>query len=384
MQLRKRPEHPTRNNNTASSGGGTISKICLMLFCAAAGYLLSAFDIDKLSLENVGSSMKRDDTYGKAKIGGPTSKYDLPNKIVTGTKDTKDTKDNKDAKDTTKDKKDTTKDTKDTKDKKETTEKEAASSTVKQISILGERNSGTRWTFGHVGECFNHSIKVTTTFTRYKHWFQFPEYSRYKHDTLVIAQFRNPYTWLKAMQKVPHHAPAHMKYRNDKDWKKFLTKKWTMERIGTDRWPNQTEPCQQFFEWKDIISCPTVPVPKSEYKVLKYSNHQPFYEMRNDGSGEPYANIMEMRTDKIRNFLTVKDYEGVVDAWITQYEYLLKKGTKEFIDRIAKVTGVTPMCKPFPAQDRKAREIDADMAAYINTHLNWTVEGWIGYEKQEV
>jgi hypothetical protein len=238
--------------------------------------------------------------------------------------------------------------------------------------------------FSHISECFNHSIKVTSTFTRYKHWFQFPDYQRYKHDTLVIAQFRNPYTWLKAMQKVPHHAPAHMKYRKDEDWRRFLTKEWTMERIGTDRWPNHTEPCQQFFEWKDLISCQRVPVPKEEYKENKYSNYQPFYEMRNDGSGKPYDNIMELRTDKIRNFMSLKDYEGVVDAWTIQYEYLVKKGTKEMIDQIAEVTGVQPRCKPYPAQDRAARSVNADMVGYINRHLNWTVESLIGYAQDKV
>lgn len=157
-----------------------------------------------------------------------------------------------------------------------------------------------------------------------------------------------------------------------------------MERVGTDRWPNHTEPCQQFFEWKDLISCQRVPVPKEIFGKHQYSNHQPFYEMKNDGSGEPYDNIMELRTDKIRNFMSVKDYEGVVDFWTMQYEYLVKKGTKQMIDQIAEVTGVQPRCTPFPAQDRKVRAIDADMAGYINRHLNWTVEGWIGYEKEEV
>lgn len=238
-------------------------------------------------------------------------------------------------------------------------------------------------TYSHLSQCFNHSIEVKTSLTRYKHWFQEPVYDRYPHDTLVVMQFRNPYDWFKAMQKKPHHSPAHLKYRNDDQWKSFLTEPWTMERIGTDRWPNRTEACQEYFEWKDLISCPKVPVPKSEYKIQKYSNHQPLYEMRNDGSGEPYANILEMRTDKIRNFMTVKDYEGVADVWITQYEYLLTKGTKSMIDEISKLTGIRPTCKPFPAQQRRSRPIDADMADYIRKHLNWTTESWIGYSPHE-
>jgi hypothetical protein len=215
--------------------------------------------------------------------------------------------------------------------------------------------------------------------TRYKHWFQFPGFYRYPHDTLVVAQFRNPYDWLKAMQHVPHHAPAHLPFRGDKHWKKFLDSEWTMERIGTDQWNNLTEPCQEYFEYRDLISCAKSPLPKSAYKRLDYSAHQPFYEMRNDGSGEPYANIMELRTDKIRNFLKVKEYDGVADVWVTQYEYLLTKGTSELIRQIEQWTGIKANCTPVGPQQRTTRPVEKEMADYIRDHLNWTVEALIGY-----
>lgn len=153
-----------------------------------------------------------------------------------------------------------------------------------------------------------------------------------------------------------------------------------MERIGTDRWDNLTEPCQEHFDYKDIISCAVEPLPKSAYsKDLHYSRHQPFYEMKNDGSGEPYANIMEMRTDKIRNFLSVKDYDGIADVWTVQYEYLLTRGTAELINQISEWTGIEPTCEPFPPQQRKTRPIEVEMANFIRDNLNWTVESWIGY-----
>lgn len=185
------------------------------------------------------------------------------------------------------------------------------------------------------------------------------------------------------MHKVPHHSPAHLEYTAEDQWENFLSKPWTMERIGIDRWPNQSEPCQQFFEWKDIISCQRYPIPKEEIgNEHKFSNHQPFYEMKNDGSGKPYDNIMELRTDKIRNFQTVKDYEGVSAVLTMQYEYLLSKGTQEMLNQISELTGIQPNCKPYPAQNRAARSLRPEMKAYIDTHLNWTVEGWIGYHKQ--
>jgi hypothetical protein len=201
---------------------------------------------------------------------------------------------------------------------------------------------------------------------------------RYPHQTLVITQFRNPYDWLKAMQHVPHHAPAHVQYIPDDRWMEFLTSPWTMERVGSDL-VNNTRRCQEHFEYKDVISCEVEPLPKSAYKSLEYSKHQPFYEMRNDGSGKPYDNIMEMRTDKIRNFLSLKNYEGVADAWAVQYEYLLTKGTQELLDEITRWTGVQPNCTAKPPQQRQNRPVEKEMAAYIRDHLNWTVEAWIGY-----
>lgn len=236
----------------------------------------------------------------------------------------------------------------------------------------------------HLTDCFNHSIEVRTKLTRYKHWFQYPGYYRYPHDTLVIAQFRNPYDWFKAMQHVPHHSPAHLPFRGDHLWKEFLTTPWTMERIGTDRFNNLTEPCQEHFDYRDIVSCAVEPVSKDYYKnKIMYSEHQPFYEMRNDGSGEPYDSIMDMRTDKIRNFLSIKEYEGVADVWVVQYEYLLTKGTAGLIQQVADWTGIEPQCEPKPPQHRRNRPVEKDMAEFIKDNLNWTVESWIGYGPHE-
>jgi len=250
---------------------------------------------------------------------------------------------------------------------------------IKMIALLGERNSGTRWTSSHLEECFSHAIEVRTKLTRYKHWFQYPAPYRYPHETLVITQFRNPYDWLKAMQHVPHHAPEHLEYRPDDRWMEFLTTPWTMDRIGTDKIVNNTRRCQEHFEYKDIISCEVEPLPRNEYKKLDYSRHQPFYEMRNDGSGKPYDNIMEMRTDKIRNFLSIKQYDGIADVWAVQYEYFLTKGTQELLDEITRWTGIKPNCTARPPQQRRNRPVEREMADFIRGHLNWTVEAWIGY-----
>lgn len=76
---------------------------------------------------------------------------------------------------------------------------------IQAIAILGERNSGTRWLWTHLNECFNHSIPVKRELVRYKHWFQSPDYntSKIAEGTLVLTIFRNVYEWVEAMRKTP-------------------------------------------------------------------------------------------------------------------------------------------------------------------------------------
>ena len=156
-----------------------------------------------------------------------------------------------------------------------------------------------------------------------------------------------------------------------------------MDRYGADLRLRGDEICQEEFRYRDIVSCVEDPLPEDSYQhTLRYSENQPFYEMRDDGSGLPYNHIMDMRTDKIRNFLNTINYDGVADVWTLQYEYLVSEGTQHLLDRITELTGIPAECKAIPPQVRKpkgSRMIRADFAAHIRENINWTVEGWIGY-----
>lgn len=253
---------------------------------------------------------------------------------------------------------------------------------IKQISILGERNSGTRWIYSHLGTCFNHTIPVKKRLTRYKHWFQYDAKENIPNSTLVIAQFRNPYEWIEAMRKIPHHATEHI----DLEWKEFVTKPWTMERVGLDLEMKNTtgRVCQENFHYHEVISCNAEPFPEGYFKEKqKYlSRHQPCYEMRNDGSGQPYSSILEMRSDKIRNFMEVKRFEGVHALWTVQYEYFLKRGTEALIRKIEKETGVEAKCSMYPPQNRPVRKIEKSLIRYLDAHLDWDTEKLVGYSKK--
>ena len=254
---------------------------------------------------------------------------------------------------------------------------------VKAIAILGERNSGTRWLWTHLNECFNHSIPVKRELVRYKHWFQSPHNtSKIADNTLVITLFRNVYEWIEAMRKTPHHASNHLHL----DWKTFVTRPWTMERVGGDLLlANRTgRICQESFRYHEVISCLKRPLPDEywEAKNHSYSERQPFYELRLDGTGEPYASILDLRSAKIRNFLSTAEYDKVSALWILRYEDLIKKGTSTLINKLEAATGQKARCQPFEAQgDRHRRQLDMDMINWLMKHVDWEAESLIGYRK---
>lgn len=195
----------------------------------------------------------------------------------------------------------------------------------------------------------------------------------------MVAQFRDPYLWLEAMRAVPHHMPSHAGL----DWKPFLEKTWTTPRIGLDLKLKGNEMCQHHYKYRDVISCihkPEPDVPSDN----RHSLDKPFYEMRNDGSGEPYDNIMELRSDKIRDILEIKKFPGVADLWMVQYEYMLAEGTQSLLDHITEWTGIKPQCKAFPPQNRPQRELTKEFVNYVTAHLNWTVEAEIGFVPRKV
>ena len=181
----------------------------------------------------------------------------------------------------------------------------------------------------------------------------------------------------------PHHASRHVKL----DWKDFVTKPWTMERVGKDLEVTEEQKknstfCQQDFLYKDINSCFLRPYPPGYFQKTIMSNHQPFYEMRHDGSGEPYDNILEMRAAKNRNFLSTKEFEGVEELWVVHYEDLLRGGTAELIRRVEEMTGAKAACDVYPSNNKEGRIINAEEQKYLDKHIDWEAEELIGYTRK--
>ena len=251
-------------------------------------------------------------------------------------------------------------------------------------------------------------MQVLRELTKYKHWFQHNNVTKIVPGTLVLALFRNPYEWVQAMRRSPHHASNHVGL----GWREFLERPWTTERVGRDldlwREINRTEReakvgeggeedhlrngkffrksriCQDSFRFDEVISCYKHPVPDEywEERSHSYSQRQPLYEMRQDGSGLPYKSILELRSDKIRNFLSTLDFNRVWDTWTVQYEDLVKDGTEILVRSLEEEAGIKARCKPeLPQKGRRKRMIGIDLVQYLVDHVDWEAEALIGYTK---
>lgn len=270
---------------------------------------------------------------------------------------------------------------------------------LKMISLIGERNSGTRWISNHLKECFSSSVKVEHRLVRHKHWFQhdiLPDI-RINNKTLVIALFRNPIDWVDAMRRRPHHAPMHFQ----KHWSEFVQIPWTLpKRPDLDvtfiehkkrKHMNSTKAfCHENFLPHQLVSCIKYPFPtKQDYKkylknhnlgnvLPSFSGNLPRYELKENG--RPYASILEMRAAKIKNFLSIKDWDWIMHVHVEQYERLLQEGTSHLLDYITSITGVSANCTPIPPQIRSHKQsLDPDYINWMNHNVDWNTEELIGY-----
>ena len=180
------------------------------------------------------------------------------------------------------------------------------------LYLIGERHSGTNWIFDELKGCFP-DMKPSTQFTRFKHWFQdehlFNE-GQIK-PAIVVVMFRNVYDWIHAMNFAPHHSPAHLYMDVDK----FLKKPWTMDRPRRDKAIKnklQTN-CLQKYGYNEVVPCirGSEPPRINRTRWDRFRGWDPLYELKRDGSGRPYKSIVDLRADKIRNFMNTSNYKNV-------------------------------------------------------------------------
>lgn len=261
------------------------------------------------------------------------------------------------------------------------------------LHLVGERHSGTKWIYAHLQDCFGQDVSVRSGLTRWKHWFQEDgEYSTFMHGgtesepgdrtTVVVAQFRNPFDWTEAMRVNPYHSPEHFGL----EWHEFVNKTWTMPRHGKDvglegtavnSSTSGTGTCLYDFRPDQVIPCL-----ETENVIVDESGREvhSVYEMQNDGSGEPFDNLLQLRAAKIRHFLSIAHFAGVQDLFPVQYEVMTRNGTASLIRNLEQALGVKAKCSPTEPVEPTIRPVSPEYVKWMNEHVDWEAEALIGYD----
>jgi hypothetical protein len=242
------------------------------------------------------------------------------------------------------------------------------------IHLIAERHSGSKWITAHLNECFGKhpGVHIRSGLTRWKHWFQENNTGYITKRAMVVTQFRHVHQWVAAMHYLPYHSTMHYNLT----WQEFVERKWDMPKRGREleQLPADTE-CQDQFRPTQVNPC----LENERVDVLSGLSVKPLYEMRHDGSGQPYDNILQLRSDKIKNFLSIQNFDRVTGFAAIQYEDMVESGTASLLQSIEQQTGLKAMCQPVPPSKLKKRDLPEDFIEYLNTHVDWETEALIGY-----
>lgn len=298
---------------------------------------------------------------------------------------------------------------------------------IKNIIVLGERNSGVEWFFENLKSIIpgDSSITISNNFTREGYWFQSEDLNSLKEPTLIVALFVNPYIWIDQMRKNPIHMPSH----NNLTWIEFVSKKWTYENTEEDKenestkgrpsWdlesfetgPFNERICQLNFRYNEVSSCLAAPSEtNNEGKTSSVDNVNdlPIYELREDfvydtdgnesREARPYDTILELRFEKIMNWLSLSSWENVERVFPIHYETLTEEdGLLSVLNSIESEINI-PFVKDIgdtkkivgpkfweeKMDDGNSLLKEKDFTSWLAEMVNWEVEFLIGYEKGDM
>ena len=268
------------------------------------------------------------------------------------------------------------------------------------VHLVGERNSGTKFVIYQLKACFPKrefpGLTIHRDFWRNKHFFQptISQVNKTQHR-ILISIFREPTDWVAAMIRKPYHMPYHMKGLNPAnytpsplEWQKFVAQPWSMQHITEEDKNlirnNMTHKilCQWNFTWGEVTPCQwwndTLPwhVIRAQY---------PTYELRRDGSQKPFNHILEMRSDKIINFLLEMSLLQRLRGYLAvRYEDLVFNGTRAMLEEVAGMIGLPGLpagCDPQPPQPNrlKKQRIPVGLRRWVEKNLNKQAERLLGY-----
>ena len=266
------------------------------------------------------------------------------------------------------------------------------------------------------------TVTVTNEYTRYKHWYQEDTIPRNNNTIIVvIVLFRDPIDWIEAMRYEPHHAHDHIHFfheeynniqqrrqqrqqRNRKlrkhpsnvywrniakplSWKEFVTRPWMGQRGPKDMLirqqidaaaaaaaaaalqnndNNQSSSssslslmndiqCMDNYQYVDATPCSiedvTLVKGLGEYK----------YEYYPDKSERGYSSILQLRSSKIRNHLSIRNFTSVNAYLPYQFEGLKINGTMSLINEVQTATGLVANCNPIYGKNSSRQSVDGSI-----------------------
>jgi hypothetical protein len=224
---------------------------------------------------------------------------------------------------------------------------------IKYVQIFGERNSGTSF----LSNILQDNMKVPknllglkesentpfgSSIFGYKHWFI--DKNKFKQpnqtETLFVVIYRNPYTWLNAMQQRPYALSKSISGRNIEDLPSIVL----AGHINGKDTNNELHP-----ETGDKINL-------FELRKLKIAS---FDSVRLYAGNVVYINMEAL----------LQNHKGIIGA-------LVDKFRSGFINEL-NFERVPP--KIISQECKKPKIFSADEALILNTHLDWESENLIGY-----
>lgn len=227
---------------------------------------------------------------------------------------------------------------------------------IKNIQIYGERCSGTNYLQLLLQQNLE-SVRVRPTFG-WKHFFH-KEGVEAADDYLFVIIYRNPFDWLRSINKKPHHAAPELRKN---DFSDFIRKEWWCI------WDEQA---------------------KKRAEKEGYGTEMMFE--RDPETGERFANVVRLRAAKIRNWESLRD--KTKNNMYVRYEDLAAN-PEAFINTLSERFGIarTPTftnIKGFKGRSEQFRPktyqpIKADDMQHILRELDVQLEQRIGYNVEEL
>jgi hypothetical protein len=276
-------------------------------------------------------------------------------------------------------------------------------SRIREVHIVGERNSGTKFITQFLQQCFpkKSKIRVHRDFIRSKHFFQ-PIHNKADYtNSLIVVVVRDPIEWMAAMREFPYHSPSHLAgFKNGQivplPWQEFVNKTWTTMPSPADRrltTGNRTKVvCSQSFRFDEVKPCilrqDMITGPPWNIPLSRVRGYYPLYEQRR---GKPYDHLLQMRSDKIVNWiLQIPLLMRIGGFLVVRYEDILERGNGFFLEQVNALLTNNPIdskqslpkqCSVIaPQPDRIGkRYIPPDFKDWINKNIDVESERLIGY-----